>query len=685
VHAVSTHTEFSIFTFSDELSMARLGQASFRSILLGVILLLSIPTLLVGLSITHRKARSSLLDTARQNLEESAIRKGESVANSFSFLKENLLLASSRIAIERESPAELQNFLQQLKGTKPTKIYCLQVVNTSNQKTIASTSTCENLDGIASFPDPLWPQTPATAELDTSTIRTSLISLPATASGKTNSEMGVVLNAPVYVSPAEDASTKKLQYVLRAFVPLRQSQRSQPSEQPGSLTGYTVLINEDGTILEHPNDPSRVGNNIANEPDAGRLQSIMNSALSGRENFVHLFQFDRKNKELIAGYTAIDSPVNPDKKWVVLAVTRLDFALSGLNQLRQLYGVLLLGLLAANFLVTLYLAPLLLARPLERLGEYALNVQCHTTTEPVPNNFRVREFNQLAEALNAMVDRLKTWAEELNAAWHEAKVANRLKNEFLANISHELRTPLNAIIGSIRLIRDGFCDDREEEMGFLMEADEAAIHLLDLISDLLDLAKIEAGKLSIHLQSVNLQEILDEAIESQKSHIQEKGLQLYQQKSDRDTSVKADPSRLQQVFFNIINNAIKFTDKGSITIITEVKKLENEENNKFQVLVTVQDTGIGIDPNLQSQLFQPFVMVDGSTTRSHGGTGLGLAISRNLVELMGGQIILESPGNNEGTTVTICLPLLSNHSNRTTTNTSQDSSEETMKKSQSQS
>jgi signal transduction histidine kinase len=187
------------------------------------------------------------------------------------------------------------------------------------------------------------------------------------------------------------------------------------------------------------------------------------------------------------------------------------------------------------------------------------------------------------------------------------------------------------------------------------------------------------------LQSVNLQEILDEAIESQKSHIQEKGLQLYQQKSDRDTSVKADPSRLQQVFFNIINNAIKFTDKGSITIITEVKKLENEENNKFQVLVTVQDTGIGIDPNLQSQLFQPFVMVDGSTTRSHGGTGLGLAISRNLVELMGGQIILESPGNNEGTTVTICLPLLSNHSNRTTTNTSQDSSEETMKKSQSQS
>lgn len=670
--------------------MARLGQASFRSILLGVILLLSIPTLLVGLSVTHRKARSSLLDTARQNLEESAIRKGESVEKSFAFLKESLLLASSRLAREEKSPAELENFLQQLKGAIPTKIRCLQMVDLANQKNIlASTCQNQNTSAMVSLSDEnLWSVKPPTTELDSNIIRTRLVPLPTnsqttTSPQETSHEMGVLLKAPVYVvSPTGDTSTKKLPYILRAFVPLRQGERS---EEPGSLTGYTVLINEDGTILEHPNDPSRVGNNIANEPDANRLQSIVNSALAGKRDFVHLFQFDRNNKELIAGYTAIQSPVNPEKKWVVLAVTRLDFALSGLNELRHLYGVLLLGLLAANFLATLYLAPLLLARPLERLGEYALNVQCHTTTEAVPNNFRVREFNQLAEALNTMVDRLKTWAEELNAAWHEAKVANRLKNEFLANISHELRTPLNAIIGSIRLIRDGFCDDREEEMGFLMEADEAAIHLLDLISDLLDLAKIEAGKLSVELQNVNLQEVLDESIESQKAYIQEKGLQLYQQKSDRKTHVRADPSRLQQVFFNIINNAIKFTESGSITISTEVSHFDREEDhNNFQVLVTIQDTGIGIEPDLQSQLFQPFVMVDGSTTKRHGGTGLGLAISRNLVELMGGRIVLESAGKNQGTTVTICLPLLANNSYNTTGHSAQEFSEETMKKSPTQ-
>ncbi|WP_071515370.1 ATP-binding protein [Geitlerinema sp. PCC 9228] len=668
--------------------MARLGQASFRSILLGVILLLSIPTLLVGLSVTHRKARSSLLETARQNLKESAVRKGDSVQRSFGFLKENLLLASSRIGSQENSPEELKNFLQELQKAAPKNIRCLQAIDIASQTPLAS--TCQNLDleTSALFPSQIWPQKPPNTELDASTIRTSLVPLPipknhTTSSQETNQEMGVVLNAPVYVVPEPGASSnQQLQYILRAVIPLRPNEPSQ--EEPGSLTGYTVLINEDGTILEHPNDPSRVGKNIAQQADSERLRSIVNGALSGREHFVHLYQFDRNNKELIAGYTAIESPVNPEKKWVVLAVTRLDFALSGLNELRQVYGVLLLGLLAANFLVTLYLAPRLLARPLERLGEYALNVQCHTTTEPVPNNFRVREFNQLAEALNTMVDRLKTWAEELNAAWHEAKVANRLKNEFLANISHELRTPLNAIIGSIRLIRDGFCDDREEEMGFLIEADEAAIHLLDLISDLLDLAKIEAGKLSIHLQSVNLQEVLDEAVESQKNHIQEKGLQLYEQKSSQKLQVKADPSRLQQIFFNIINNAIKFTEKGSITISTEVKKLGSETNSKFQVLVTIQDTGIGIDPNLQSQLFQPFVMVDGSTTRSHGGTGLGLAISRNLVELMGGRIVLESPGKNQGTTVTIGLPLLVNNGYNATGDRAQASPEETRKTSQTQ-
>jgi signal transduction histidine kinase len=334
---------------------------------------------------------------------------------------------------------------------------------------------------------------------------------------------------------------------------------------------------------------------------------------------------------------------------------------------------------------------------LEKLRDYALNEsQQRHSTDRIPHNFKIREFNQLSEALDGMIERLRDWAEELETAWKEAQAANQLKNEFLANTSHELRTPLNGIIGCLRLVRDGFCDDREEELDFLQRADDAAIHLLGIINDVLDIAKIEAGKLTVEMEPIDLRKLLNEVINLQAVPIQQKGLDFRTTDLHEVIAIRADPAKLRQVLLNVVGNAVKFTDTGSITIKTRLEpatetlssapatKGENkaellpptsrDKGNRGtvavpapatdplpaypHVVVTVKDTGIGIDPTQQHKLFRPFVMVDGSTTRKVGGTGLGLAISRNLIELMGGRITLSSEGDGQGTTVKITLPTI---------------------------
>jgi signal transduction histidine kinase len=240
-----------------------------------------------------------------------------------------------------------------------------------------------------------------------------------------------------------------------------------------------------------------------------------------------------------------------------------------------------------------------------------------------------------------------------------------------------LRTPLNAIIGSIRLVKDGCCDSREEEVEFLEQADKAAIHLLKIINDLLDIQRIEEKKLPLVIETIDLRQILKDVVDLEAVAVQQKGLTLNFTQPPEPIMVRVDPGRLKQVLLNIIYNAIKFTDQGSITIQTRFESIPqdlpsrpatpNSNGNGHHpdpsevedwVVIMIQDTGIGIDLAQQHKLFRPFVMVDGSTTRKFEGTGLGLAISRNLVEMMGGQIGLHSPGLDQGTTVKVTLPLL---------------------------
>jgi signal transduction histidine kinase len=267
------------------------------------------------------------------------------------------------------------------------------------------------------------------------------------------------------------------------------------------------------------------------------------------------------------------------------------------------------------------------------------------------------ESRALAEKLQAVNQSLRQKHEELEEARRQAEEASRLKSEFLANTSHELRTPLNGMIGFLRLILDGMADDPEEQREFLDEAHNSALHLLNLINDVLDIAKIEAGKMQLDLGPVNLPELFQAVENFTRPQAERKGLTFgISHPATRDEIIlQGNYQRLLQVMLNLVGNAIKFTHEGSVTIDAELKL----QRVSFQgqewpglVKISVADTGIGVSLEKQNRLFQTFSQVDGERTRQYGGTGLGLAISQKLVEAMGGVVKFISMGEGLGSTVT---------------------------------
>ena len=673
--------------------MVNLGQSSFRRILLSRILLLSVPVLLVGEYVTYRKARSTLLETARQNLTESAVRKAETIEQWAKSLKSNLIGASESSMLQSVDPKDYQKFIVQLGQRLPAQVDCLQLTDLQTNQVIAS--TCGQ-QPIQSLPANFWPRVQQQQTLlDDKSVYISL-SLPHKRQGKAK-DQNVALAAEDFPAAGKEGSDSQASLVLSAPVYIRRDNSLllsyalslqsalpvQTSAPKGSLAGYTVAIDQDGTILAHPNI-NRVGGNINAEADAARLKSIVRRAIAGGQAFLHLFSFERNGVELLAGYAAIPSPLTKQEnsKWIILAVSRLDYALSGLEEIQQVLFNLIVGLVAASIIATLYLSRDL-ARPLEKLRDYALKVDTEAP-QAVPQNFQIREFNQLSEALNSMVESLRSRAKDLEVktkeaqvatkeaqvATEEAQVANRLKDEFLGNISHELRTPLNGIINSIKIVRDDLCDDRDEEMDYLQEAHDSSMKLLNIINDILDIAKIEAGIFWINLEVVDITKVLQDAIDLQVPKIEEKGLKLSWVEPHDPIIVRADPEKLKQVFVHVLSNAVKFTDSGSISISVRLESRNNSASlngsagsttgqggQRDWVVVTIKDTGIGIEPEQQQKLFQPFVMVDGSRTKSVGGNGLGLAISRRVIEDMSGSVTLDSAGENQGTAVMISLPV----------------------------
>jgi signal transduction histidine kinase len=658
--------------------MAMVGQSSFRRILLLRILLLSIPILFLGMAVTFRKARSSLLQTARGNLEQSAISKTATIQSSINALQTSLSIASETASLQFGSPISANIFLKQLQSQLqsqlPTEVHCLQLKDLETSQMVSSTCGNRILEVINTKD---WAKSRQTSQLS-QTYTLTINQLNRLPQSENISQLNLLVSTPVY------NTTGQLRYSLTAQALIKQTE----SAAPLLLQGNTIVINADGTFLAHP-QPGQVGLNIDKADNGARYQDILNNISRGDADSRHLFGLTGDQTEWIAGFSPLTLSTTPKTKetWAVLAVTPADSALAGLSDITQILLILTVGLLAAHLLAMLYMARDL-ALPIEQLGKYALRIHKRDSLERAPKNFRIRELNHLAEVLDNMVGRLEERAKELESAWQEAEAANKLKSEFLANTSHELRTPLNAIIGCIRLVKDGCCDSRDEEVEFLEQADKAAIHLLKIINDLLDIQRIEEKKLPLSIETIDLRLILKDVVDLQTVPVQQRGLELNVSALPEPIMVRVDPARLKQVLLNIVTNAMKFTDQGGITIQTHIEQIVDSnhrlatqnvlptsfhnglsngspngrreliEADETWVVISIQDTGIGIDPAQQHKLFRPFVMVDGSTTRKFEGTGLGLAISRNLVEMMGGQISLHSAGLEQGTTVRVSLPLL---------------------------
>ncbi len=247
--------------------------------------------------------------------------------------------------------------------------------------------------------------------------------------------------------------------------------------------------------------------------------------------------------------------------------------------------------------------------------------------------------------------------ERLRRAKDLAEAATRTKSAFLANMSHEIRTPLHTINGMAELLRETNLD--EEQLEYLHQIQFANEVLLGLINDILDFSKIEAGRLQLESIEFDPVEMIEDAVDMVSMQAHRKGLEVVLYTDDRlPRRMKGDPSRLRQVLVNLVNNAVKFTDKGSIRVGAELRN----QRGVRRMIVQVKDTGIGIPKERQAVLFKPFTQVDASMTRKFGGTGLGLSISRDLVNMMGGRIGVKSKpdvGSNFWFTVPIEMPSLS--------------------------
>jgi len=262
----------------------------------------------------------------------------------------------------------------------------------------------------------------------------------------------------------------------------------------------------------------------------------------------------------------------------------------------------------------------------------------------------------------SVVDMLQTFAAQSVVAIHNAQlfreiedkgqeleIANKHKSEFLANMSHELRTPLNAIIGYSELIIDNIYGEVPEKIREVLErVEKNGRHLLSLINDVLDLSKIEAGRLTLTLNEYSMQDIIQTVFTSVEALAVEKNLDLKTTVPNDLTNGKGDGQRIAQVVLNLIGNAIKFTDQGEVNVEASVS------NESF--LISVSDTGPGLSETDQLKIFEEFQQADGSSTRKKSGTGLGLSISKKIVEMHGGRIGVESTLE-KGSTFWFRLPI----------------------------
>ena len=375
--------------------------------------------------------------------------------------------------------------------------------------------------------------------------------------------------------------------------------------------------------------------------------------------------------------TDADTTASPtqDPLVQVLLVNLTDEQVARQRVINRIYLIaagLLAGVLAVAafwFITTrLVLSPVRVLRGYaEKVSQGDLNIRSDINTGD--------EFEQLSDMFNAMLDNVRSTQEQIqsanksldlklgelaesNLALHEA---NKVKGEFLANVSHELRTPLNSIIGFAEVMQETLADRTgpvdEKRKRYAANIINSSKRLLELINDLLDLAKIEAGRMEVRLATVSIQDTAEGLANLIRPQAEGRGVQVRVRVQPNMPPAETDPGKLQQVLFNFLANAVKFSPADSSVTLAATLENAPHANSQARLRLSVTDQGPGIAPEFQDKVFEKFCQLDPTVTREHGGTGLGLTISKELADILGGHIELDSAAGH-GATFALVIPLI---------------------------